>query len=138
VETTRGNVREFVDDLRQEWKLMWRSRLDDKVRAESIADKTYQRLFVDRGLILFATRSFKPPEFHEILKKHLTPAEAEMLNPNPVRGGIRRFIREYIQVRNKATSKRRQETRAALEDMKQHQQLKHGGRGWLHLLMSRQ
>jgi len=138
VETIHENVREFVDDLRQEWKLMWRSRLDDKVRAESIADKTYQRLFVDRGLILFATRLFKPPEFKEILEKHLTPMEAEMLNPNPVRGGIRRFIREYIQVQSKATSKRREETRAALEDMKQHQQHKHGGRGWLHLSMPRE
>lgn len=135
MESVRENLREFVDDLRQEWKSMWWSRLDDKVRAEAIADKSYERLFVDRGLILYATRKFKSPEFRDILEKHLTVEEAERVCPNPVRGGIRKFIREYIVAQKKGD--RREETRAELEAMKSHQQPKHGGRGWLHFSMSK-
>ena len=124
-----------MDELRNEWKAMWHSMIDDKVRAEGIADKTYERLFVDRGLILFATRNFSPPEFHEILKKYLSSDEAERFNPNPIRGGVRKFIRDYITVKKKSSSKLKEETRVELEKMKSHQQLKHGGRGWLQLTM---
>jgi hypothetical protein len=125
----------FVDELRNEWKHMWCSKIEDKVRAEGIADKTYERLFVDRGLILFASRNFSPPEFHEILSKYLSSDEAERFNPNPIRGGVRKFIREHITVQKKSGSKLKEETRVALEEMKSHQQLKHGGRGWLHQTM---
>jgi len=135
VEKSEENIKDFVDGLRREWKLMWWSRVDDKVRAEGIADKTYERLFVDRGLVLLATRKFKPPEFREILEKHLTPEEAERVNPNPIRGGIRKFIRDYIVVQKKGN--RREETRSQLEAIKSYQQAKHGGRGWLHFSMSR-
>ncbi len=135
MESVKEDLREFVDDLRQEWKLMWWSRLDDKVRAEAIADKTYERLFVDRGLVLYATRKFKPPEFRDILEEHLTAEEAERVCPNPARGGIRKFIREHIVARKK--DDRKEETRAELEAMKRYQHPKHGGRGWLHFSMSK-
>jgi membrane-bound lytic murein transglycosylase B len=137
VETQCIDKKELLENLRQEWKTMWRSRFDDKVRAEGIADKTYERLFVDRGLVLFATRGFKPPEFHEILRKYLTPEEVERFNPSSIRGGIRKFIREYITVFNKIGAKRVEETRAELENLKSYQQLKHGGRGWMHFSMSK-
>ena len=127
------NLKEFVDDLRREWKLMWWSRFDDKERAEGVADKTYERLFVDRGLILFATRRFRAPEFREILEGHLTLEQVERVVPNPIRGGIRKFIREYIVVQNKGS--RKEKTKVELEAMKKHQQPKHGGRGWLHFSM---
>ena len=126
------DARELVTGLREEWRLMWRHRVDDRVRAEGIADKTYERLFVDRGLILVATRDFKPPEFQDILEKHLSPEMAESINPSPARGGVRKFIREYIAVQTRPGSRRKEETRAELENMKRQQQLKHGGRGWLH------
>ena len=38
VGTERQDLREIVDELRQEWKLMWRSRFDDKFRAGKISD----------------------------------------------------------------------------------------------------
>jgi hypothetical protein len=136
VETLVENYREFVDELRKDWKLMWHSRIEDKVRAEEIADKTYERLFVDRGLVLLATRNCNPPEFHEIVEKHLSSVDAERFNPTPVRGGVRKFIKEYITVQDKSRTRRKEETRAALEGIKSHQQLKHGGRGWLHLSMN--
>lgn len=133
MEAVEENLKEFVDDLRREWKLMWWSRFDDKERAEGIADKTYERLFVNRGLILFATRKFKAPEFREILEGHLTPEQVERVVPNPIRGGIRKFIREYILVQKKGS--RKEQTKAELDAMKKCQQPKHGGRGWLHFSM---
>ncbi len=132
METSNKDKKELLENLRQEWKTMWRSRIDDEVRAEGIADKTYERLFIDRGLILFATRNFKPPEFQEILHKYLTFEEAERLNPNPVKGGIRKFIREYIISNNKPCRSQREEWVHELDAMKEKQQLSHGGRGWLH------
>ena len=132
METPNNDKKELVENLRQEWKTMWRSRIDDEVRAEGIADKTYERLFIDRGLILFATRNFKPPEFQEILRKYLTSEEAERLTPDPVRGGIRKFIREYIISNNKLSRSQREEWVHELDAMKKKQQFSHGGRGWLH------
>ncbi len=127
------NSRELVEELRQEWKAMWWRRIDDKVRAESIADKTYKRLFVDRGTILMATRKYKPPEFDEILARYLSPTEMERANPNPIRGGVRKFIREYITAQNSPRSKRIKEMSKKQKKVKKAQQLKKGGRGWLHL-----
>ena len=137
METTINDKKELVENLRQEWKTMWRSRFDDKERAEGIANKDYDLLFVNRGLVLFATRTFKAPEFREILEKHLTAEEAERLNPNPVRGGIRKFIKEYVTSQNDVKRRMREEVRVELENLKKFQQMKHGGRGWLHFSMPR-
>jgi hypothetical protein len=126
-----NDKKELVENLRQEWKTMWRSRIDDEVRAESIVNKTYERLFIDRGLILFATRNFKAPEFHDILQKYFTSEETERLNPNSVKGGVRKFIREYI-TSNKPIKSQREEWILELEKMKEKQQSSHSGRGWLH------
>ena len=131
------NLRAFINELRQEWILMWRSRWDDKVRAEGIAIKDFERLFVDQGLVIFATRTFKAPKFHEILEKHLSPEEAERLDPSPVRGGIRKFIKEYITSQKDSRKMIREETRQELERLKKAQQTRHGGAGWLHLSMPR-
>jgi hypothetical protein len=128
------NLREFVENLRQEWKTMWWSRIEDKVRAESIADKTYEHLFVDRGTILMATRKYSPPDFQKILAEYLQPEEVGRANPSPTTGGMGKFIREYIVTQNTPKS-RRKEVSAELENMKKHQQLKKGGRGWLHISM---
>jgi hypothetical protein len=125
----------FVEELRQEWKTMWISRFDDKERAEGIANKNYELLFVDRGLVIFATRTFKAPEFREILEKYLTPEEAERYNPNPSKGGIRKFIKEYITSQNHRRKRMVEETRIELENLEKAQQIKQGGRGWLHLSM---
>lgn len=122
----------FVDRLRGEWKLMWQYMLEDKVRAEGIANKDYEHLFVERGQILFATKNFKPPEFRDILEMHLSSEEAERVNPDPIRGGIHKFIREHITKDNSSKKKRRRRAFFEPKKMKKHQHLKHGGKGWLH------
>ncbi len=123
----------FVENLRGEWKLMWQNMLEDKVRAEGIATKDYEQLFVERGQILFATKDFKPVEFRAILEAYLTPEAAERANPNSHIGGIHKFIRENITKNN--DSKRKHVRRRFSEPKKKHQHLKHGGKGWLHYSM---
>lgn len=133
MEQVGRDLKVLVEELRNEWRRMWRTRIDDEVRAEAIAEKTYTKLFVDRGLILYATRDYNPPVFSEILEKHLTPEEVERFSPSYIKGGWGKFIREHITHSGKPKKSRAEMVREELENTKKHQQLKHGGRGWLHL-----
>ena len=40
--------KEIRENLKSQWKDMWQERIDDKVRAEGIADKDYSMLFVEQ------------------------------------------------------------------------------------------
>lgn len=121
---------EFIENLRRQWKAMWRQRIDDRVRAEGIADKDYFSLFVERGTVIIATRKFKPPNFLEILQQHRLLSFDNPGPPSPFVGGWGKFIRTFL--------KRRRQTRRSLLQgppkprRKKGQQLKKGGRGWLH------
>ena len=127
-------LKEFVDDLREQWKLLWRNRIDDKVRAEGVANQDYSKLFVERGTVIIATRDYKPPDFVEILQQHMSARDAErIIPPNPTVGGWRKFIRSVMSKQRHLMRARR---RAPPEqDHKKGQQLKKGGRGWLHFRM---
>ena len=129
VETS--GLKEFVDELRAQWKLLWRNRIDDKVRAEGIANQDYSKLFVERGTVIIATRDYKPPDFVEILQRHISSDAEKLVPPNPAVGGWGRFIRSVI-------SKQRHLIRRWVPPepvRKEDQQLKKGGRGWLHFRM---
>jgi len=63
-----GEWREFLERLRTRWKSLWLDRIDDRVRAEGIANEDYDLLFVDKGTVIVATRDYKPPDFREILE----------------------------------------------------------------------
>jgi len=123
--------REFVKDLKKEWKELWWTRIDDKVRAEGIASEEFPRLFVGKGTVIRATRDCKPPSFREILMHYIPEAIAEQVYTTPQEGGIGKFIREYIRPLNKRGRRRRR------TEMKKpiSQQRKHGGRGWLHFTL---
>ena len=121
--------RSFVEDLKKEWKTMWRDRIDDKVRAEGIANRDYSRLFVERGTIVIATRDYKPPDFVEILEKHKPPDAERLVPPSPSVGGWGKFIRSVLSKQKRFTRRRRPEPELS---RKEKQQLKRGGRGWLH------
>jgi len=122
------------DELRAIWGALWRTRIDDKVRAEGIASQTFAELFTDRGDIIYASRGCKPPSFNEILEKHLSQDILEKTNPSPEIGGIGKFIRENI---TKNQVERRKNP--FLEDLlgKDRTQRKKGGRGWLHIELKR-
>ncbi len=122
--------KERVEELKKEWKMLWRDRVDDRVRAEGIASKEYEDLFVDRGTVIVATRDFKALDFKEILKLHKFSDLNRLVGPNPSEGGWGKFIRNFV-----ATQTRRNrvaQARYELEKKKQEQQLKKSGRGWLH------
>ena len=122
--------KEFVDELKQQWKVLWRDRIDDRVRAEGIADRDYSMLFVDRGTVIIATRDYRPPDFLEILQLHSPPSANVVVPPVPSVGGWGKFIRSVLSKQERFAGRRR---RAPPEpNHKRKQQLKKGGRGWLH------
>lgn len=127
METTEK--KQLIEEFKNEWKNMWHNRLDDKVRAEGIADKDYSALSIDRGTVIIATRKFKLLDFYELLQKHKLTRENEVVVPDPLVGGWGKFIRTTL-VAEKA--KRRRRLGPPELDKPIDQQLKKGGRGWLH------
>ena len=126
-----SGLKEFVDELRVQWKLLWRDRIDDKVKAEGIANQDYSKLFVEQGTVIIATRDYKPPDFVEILQRHILSDADKLVPPNPAVGGWGKFVRS-------ALSKQKGLTRRPAPpkpERKKDQQLKKGGRGWLHFRM---
>lgn len=126
-----SGFKEFVDELRIQWKLLWQDRIDDKVRAEGIANQDYSKLFVERGTVIIATRDYKPPDFIEILRQHELPGVDKLIPPNPAIGGWGKFMRSVLSKR-KGLARR---LAPKEPDRKKGQQLKKGGRGWLHFRM---
>ena len=127
METTEK--KQFIDEFKNEWKSMWRNRLDDKVRAEGIADKDYSLLSVDRGTVIIATRKFKLLDFREILEQHDLSSVGQIVPPDPSVGGWGRFVKTAL-IRHDIKRHRRQVPSKVDRDVGQ--QLKKGGRGWLH------
>jgi len=122
--------KEFVEELRTEWKKLWLERFDDKVRAEGIALKDYDQLFIGKGTIIHATRDFKALNFQEILEKHKILNAEKYLPPDPHVGGWTKFIKTTV------TSQKLQRKRSdqlLFEEKNERQQLKKKGEGWLNI-----
>jgi hypothetical protein len=126
-----NELKEFVDELRTDWKNLWQNRLDDKVRAEGIAYQDYSKLFVERGTVIMATRDFKPLEFFDIVQKYLKFDAEKAVPPNSTIGGWGKFIRNNIRKQKKTTRR----FSPPKPTPKNGQQQKKGGRGWLHAKM---
>jgi len=126
----------FVEELRRQWKLLWRERIDDKVRAEGISSKDFELLFVDRGTVIVATRCYKQLDFKEILEQYGTPYEVRVKQetPSPHVGGWRKFGKEMGAGRGRMMKRRKRTwSEDKVENGKMRSlQLKQGGRGWLH------
>jgi hypothetical protein len=121
---------EFRRRLKEDWALMWKERYDDRVKAEGIAIRDYPSLFMDRGFVIFASRNVKTPNFSEIVD--FWASKGLVYSPNASVGGWGKFIR--TELRKSVNSRAKSFDRSLL---KQHgkngkQQLKKGGRGWLH------
>jgi hypothetical protein len=121
---------EIIRELKAQYKTLWRERIDDKVRAEGIANKDYSVLFVEKGTVIFATRDFKPLNFKEILDRHKVVGVYRVVLPGPHVGGWGRFIR--TEIASQERHGRLRQTRQYLDNKKQQQHSKKGGRGWLH------
>ena len=127
----KSNMKEVVDELRTDWRHLWRNRLDDKVRAEGIAKQDYSRLFVERGTVIMATRDFKILDFFDIVQEYLKFDAEKAVPPNSTIGGWGKFVRDKI--RNQKKTTRRYVPPKPTRKTGQH--LKKGGRGWLHAKM---
>ena len=117
---------ELREELKVEWKKLWRTKYDDRVRAEGISRSIFKKLFVDRGEVVAATRDYRPLSFREIMSRHLGPELSERVSPDPSIGGWRKFAREHLQLSRPLERRERPEVKA---DLTQHQ--RKGGRGWL-------
>jgi hypothetical protein len=122
--------KEMVEELKTIWKKLWQERVDDKVRAEGIATADYSSLFVEKGTIIHATRDYKALNFKEILEQHQIANAERFIPPSPQVGGWTKFIRTSI-INQRLRKKRLVELYCV--EKKEKQQLKKGGRGWLHL-----
>ncbi len=122
--------KQFMDEFKSQWKNMWRDRLDDRVRAEGIADKDYSLLSVDRGTVIIATRKFKLLDFKEILQQHDLSSAGAIVPPEPSLGGWGKFVRTVL---SSESISRRGRQAPPRPDRHLGQQLKKGGRGWLHI-----
>jgi len=119
--------RRYIADVKAEWHKMWERRLEDDEIAEAIADKDYALLFVEKGLVLFASRACRPPRLEEILKAH--GLRDTLVDSPPSIGGWGRFIRTTL---SSQMPRRPKAAKPEAVDPRSSLQLKKGGRGWLH------
>ncbi|MGO8805796.1 MAG: hypothetical protein ACLQO7_04210 [Candidatus Bathyarchaeia archaeon] len=124
------NQKEFVEELKIEWKKLWQERFDDGIRAESVAVKGYDQLFVDKGTIINATRDFKALNFKEIFEEHQVKNAERYFPPNPRVSGWMKFAKTKITDQKK---QRKRDAHFCARENKENKQLKQSGRGWLHV-----
>ena len=120
-----------VEDIKAEWSLLWRNRIDDKVKAEGIAKQDYLLLFVDQGTVIVATKDFKPLNLKEILHSHAIQNGERFDSPSPMVGGYGRFARTVLNKQKRVREWKATESRGRGKQKKMQPQKK-GGRGWLH------
>jgi hypothetical protein len=118
-----------VEELKAEWKRLWRERIDDHVRAEGIAREEYSQVFVERGTVILATRNFKLMSFRDVLEQHGI-IDVHRYVSDPRVGGWGKFIRATFPQRAFRQPRRVASYPAPVSEK---QQLKKGGRGWVHL-----
>jgi hypothetical protein len=108
---------------------MWKERFDDKAKAEGVAVRDYPLLFMDQGFVIFASRDAKTPILSEIVA--IWASQGLVYSSDPAIGGWGKFIRTELRkvVHSRANSF--QHDQPPNESLKQ--QLKKGGRGWLHV-----
>jgi len=131
VTTNDLDWKSLIVDLKKQWGSMWKERLEDKLRAEGIAAEDYPQLFVEKGLIVTATRDFRPPTFAEIVKKHV-PDPEKYMPPDPSVGGWGKFVQTSIAGKNRTSNSRRLKDLKKSKEKTKCGQPKKGGRGWLH------
>jgi hypothetical protein len=127
-DTCAKNSRVRAEEIKAEWKLLWQGRIDDKVRAEGMADRCFSLLSVERGTVISATRDFKELSLKAILRSYDVENVEQVISPHPSVGGYAKFARTVL---NKQT--RIQQFRAEEQPLRhgKNAQLKKSGRGWL-------
>ncbi|MEM3550316.1 MAG: hypothetical protein QXN87_05335 [Candidatus Bathyarchaeia archaeon] len=134
METDRSIIRkksdEFLRSVKEDWKLLWREKYDDKFRGEGVAVRDYPLLFVERGAVIFANRDAKIPILSEILNSWTD--EGCIYAPDPRNGGWGKFVRTYLAKSHKKSTEIEPKN-SSKKNPSRGRQLKKGGRGWLHI-----
>ena len=132
-ETSEARIEEVqVEDIKEEWKQLWRGRIDDKVRAEGVANRTFPLCFVERGTVIMATRDFKPLSLKEILVLNRIQNAERVVGPPPAVGGWHKFARTVL---NKQARNRKSVVDEKRLGRRRNLQAKKGGRGWMHRII---
>jgi hypothetical protein len=118
----------FRSRLKEQWGLLWAERFDDKVRAEGVSVQEYPLLFMSRGQVIFAARDAKAPSFSQIMDVWASRGLA--YSPDADVGGWGKFAR--TELKRVTSSRARAFVNNQCKCEKARQQLKKGGRGWLH------
>jgi hypothetical protein len=126
---SREEQDEFRRQLKEEWRLIWWERFDDRVKGEGVAVRDYPLIFMDRGFVVFASRNAKMPSFSEIARVWVS--RGCMYSPDPRDGGWGKFIR--TEVRKPVGSRAKAYRSGQCKRVGKKGQLKKGGRGWLHV-----
>jgi len=121
-----------VEEIKKEWEHLWLERIDDKVRAECVAGRTFPLCFVDSGTVIVATRDFKSLCLREILSLHRIQNVDQVVGSPPAVGGWRKFSRTVL---NKQDRYRRFVFEKPRKKHVDSLQLKKGGRGWIHRML---
>jgi len=133
VARTQSGLEVLVDECKEEWKMLWRERIDDKVKAEGMANRDFSMLFVERGTVIIATRAFRPLDLREILRCHGVGDAERFVPPDPSVGGWGKFSRTVLNKQSRARAWK--DSEAARRRGSEKLQRKKGGRGWLHYSM---
>jgi hypothetical protein len=129
VETrTRVERDDFLKRLKEEWGLLWKERFDDRVKAEGVSTRDYPTVFAARGQVIFASRDAKTPCFSEVVASYTS--QGLVYSPEPRVGGWGKFVR--TELKRAVHSRARSFAADQPKGKKEKQQLKKGGRGWLH------
>jgi hypothetical protein len=126
---TRAEREQFHRKLKEEWRLLWGERFDDKVRAEGIAVRDYPLLFADRGVVIFASRGANALGFSEIVE--FWTSRGFVYAPDPSEGGWGKFGRTEVRKLDRWRAKKFEDNQPKCR--RERRQLKKGGRGWLHI-----
>lgn len=129
----RAGWDELFSEMKKQWRMMWGERFDDRVRAEGIARREYPLLFLERGTVIVATRSYRVPSFCEVLERQrrFLGTDGDRGDVDPRVGGWGRFIRSTLKTQRRFSS--RETVREVLRaDERSALQKKKGGRGWIH------
>lgn len=126
-----SDEKKVVEELKTEWKRLWTERIDDRVRAEGVANNDFSGLFVERGTVILATRNFKLLSFMDVLERHGIVDASRHVAPDYRVGGWGKFIRSTVA--GQRLNSRIRRAASYLSEKVEKQQLKKGGRGWVHL-----
>lgn len=124
----RAERDEFHSKLKEEWKLMWKERFDDRIKGEGIVTRDHPLIFMDRGSVIFASRDAKTPTFSEIVE--LWAAQGSIYAPQPAVGGWGKFIRTHLR---RASHSRARNLASNPFNLKANQCKRKRAKGWLHI-----